>query len=111
MDERFKISNLLNQNFSFKAIGNELGKDCTTISKEVRNHIVLKNQAAWGNLLTPAYIAGIVVDDLFAIPVLRDASIISAIFADSAINTVLTLNRRNAFGWTKHLMSAMAVHV
>lgn len=38
-EERRHIEVRLNENASFKAIGKELGKDCTTISKEVRNHI------------------------------------------------------------------------
>lgn len=40
LEERFTIANLLNKQTSFKAIGIELGRDCTTISKEVRNHRV-----------------------------------------------------------------------
>lgn len=37
LTERFCISNSLDHNLSFKAIGIELNKDCTTISKEIRN--------------------------------------------------------------------------
>lgn len=48
LEERFRISNLLDSNKSFKAIGIELGKDCTTISKEIRNHIVFKKTGAFG---------------------------------------------------------------
>ena len=33
---------------SFKAIARELGKDCTTISKEIRNHLVFKKSGALG---------------------------------------------------------------
>ena len=40
LDERIDIQNDLNKNLSFKAIGAHLGKDCTTISKEIRNHIL-----------------------------------------------------------------------
>lgn len=38
IDERRIISERLSQHASFKAIAAELGKDCTTISKEVRKH-------------------------------------------------------------------------
>jgi len=48
LDDRHTISNLLNSSTSFKAIGLEIGKDCTTISKEVRNHCIYKNTGAFG---------------------------------------------------------------
>jgi len=48
LDDRHTISNLLNSSTSFKAIGIEIGKDCTTISKEVRNHRIYKNTGAFG---------------------------------------------------------------
>ena len=48
LEERIIIANSLDKHCSFKAIGAELGKDCTTISKEVRNHRVPKKTGAWG---------------------------------------------------------------
>lgn len=48
LDDRFIISNLLDQCTSFKAIGIEIGKDCTTVSKEVRNHKVYRQTGALG---------------------------------------------------------------
>ena len=39
--DRQQIEEMLNQRKSFKAIGRQIGKDPTTISKEVRKHIVL----------------------------------------------------------------------
>ena len=48
LDDRYIISNLLNSSTSFKAIGIEIDKDCTTISKEVRNHCVYKQTGAFG---------------------------------------------------------------
>ena len=47
-DERMSIQKGLTERKSFKQIGKELGKDCTTISKEVRNHIIFKNTGAVG---------------------------------------------------------------
>ena len=38
-DERLEIEKGLKENLSFKEIGRVLGKDCTTISKEIKNHI------------------------------------------------------------------------
>lgn len=48
LDDRITIQNLLNESYSFKAIGRELNKDCTSISKEVKNHIVFKKTGAYG---------------------------------------------------------------
>ena len=48
-DERFTIMKMLNDSASFKEIGRVLGRDCTTISKEVRNHIVFKKTGCFGH--------------------------------------------------------------
>ena len=47
-DERLEIEKGLRENLSFKEIGRNLGKDCTTISKEIKNHIIYKNTGAVG---------------------------------------------------------------
>lgn len=47
-DERLDIEKGLKENKSFKQIGREIGKDCTTISKEIKNHIIYKNSGAIG---------------------------------------------------------------
>lgn len=39
LDDRKRIEDLLTSGTSFKAISRAIGKDCTTVSKEVRNHI------------------------------------------------------------------------
>lgn len=48
LEERGEINSLLNQRASFKEIGLQLGKDPTTISKEIRNHRILKKTGALG---------------------------------------------------------------
>lgn len=48
LSERIRIEQLLNDRYSFKAIGRDLGKDCTTISKEVKNHILFKKSGCIG---------------------------------------------------------------
>lgn len=48
LEERFTISNLLDKRASFKFIGIEIDRDCTTISKEVRNHRIYKKTGAIG---------------------------------------------------------------
>lgn len=49
LEDRFAIGNLLDKNYSFKGIGTELGKDCTTISKEIRSHIIFKKTGSYGH--------------------------------------------------------------
>lgn len=48
--DRVNIETNLNQGKSFKFIGSELGKDPTTISKEVKNHIIYKKNGAYGRV-------------------------------------------------------------
>ena len=48
LEDRITITNLLDKNYSFKGIGTELGKDCSTISKEICRHIVFKKTGAYG---------------------------------------------------------------
>ena len=48
-DERQTIKNRLDKKESFKSIARELGRDCTTISKEVKNHITFKKTGSWGH--------------------------------------------------------------
>ncbi len=43
--ERITIKSMLDHSVSFKGIGRTLGRDCTTISKEVRNHFSRKPAA------------------------------------------------------------------
>ena len=48
LDERFEIENGLCKGMSFKEIGRNIGKDCTTISREIRNHYIVKNTGSVG---------------------------------------------------------------
>ena len=48
LKSRYVIEHSLDSSLSFKAIALELGKDCTTISKEVRNHLIFKKSGAFG---------------------------------------------------------------
>ena len=38
LEDRCKIEKGLNNKLSFKSIASEIGKNCTTISREIRNH-------------------------------------------------------------------------
>ncbi len=48
LELRYQIQHSLNRGLSFKAIATEIGKDCTTISKEVRNHRLFERKGVWG---------------------------------------------------------------
>ena len=48
LEARILIETLLNQRSSFKAIARHLGKDCTTISKEIKSHIFFDKVGAYG---------------------------------------------------------------
>lgn len=48
LSERFDIENSLSTRKSFKEIARSIGKDCTTISREIRNHYVVKNTGGIG---------------------------------------------------------------
>lgn len=48
-EERSTIKFMLDQSASFKQIARSLGRDCTTISKEVRNHISFKKSGCFGH--------------------------------------------------------------
>lgn len=46
INDRLNIQKYLTNNLSFKAIGTLLGKDCTTISKEIRSHLLILKKGA-----------------------------------------------------------------
>jgi hypothetical protein len=48
LSERIVIEKKLNDGISFKEIGRETSRDCTTISKEIRAHRLFKQSGAYG---------------------------------------------------------------
>ena len=48
LDDRVQISSMLDKGCSFKAIGASLEKSCTSISREVRNHLVFQKTGGYG---------------------------------------------------------------
>ena len=48
LEARILIETLLNEHHSFKSIARELGKDCTTISKEIKAHICFEKTGSLG---------------------------------------------------------------
>jgi len=53
LDERYMIRNLIERNQSFKSIGKTIGRDCTTVSKEVRNRISFEQTGSYGKPYNP----------------------------------------------------------
>ncbi|MDY6307393.1 MAG: helix-turn-helix domain-containing protein [Oribacterium sp.] len=47
-EDRSHIETGLNNRQSFKEIGEKIGKDCSTISKEIRPHMVFRKTGAYG---------------------------------------------------------------
>lgn len=48
LEARILIETLLNERNSFKSIARQLGKDCTTISKEIKSHICFDKVGTYG---------------------------------------------------------------
>ena len=46
LDDRYKIEHGLDKQLSFKTIGTTIDKDCTTVSKEIRSHLVYEKKGA-----------------------------------------------------------------
>ena len=48
LDDRMNVEKYLNEDLSFKEIGRKLDKNCTTISREIKNHYIVKNTGGVG---------------------------------------------------------------
>lgn len=48
LSERISIEHLLKESYSFKAIARELNRGCTSISREIRSHIIFKRSGSYG---------------------------------------------------------------
>lgn len=57
LESRIIIETKLNEGEGFKAIGRLLNKDCTTISKEVKNHISFEKSGAYGKAFNDCLLA------------------------------------------------------
>ena len=57
LTSRITIETMLNKGDSFKSIGRFLNKDCTTISKEVKNHICFEKSWAYGRAFNDCRLA------------------------------------------------------
>lgn len=57
LEARILIETMLNEHHSFKSIARELGKDCTTISKEIKAHICFEKTGALGRSFNDCRVA------------------------------------------------------
>lgn len=57
LESRIIIETKLNERESFKAIGRLLNKDCTTISKEVKNHLSFEKTGTYGRSFNDCLLA------------------------------------------------------
>ncbi len=57
LDSRIMIETMLNKQESFKSIARFLNKDCTTISKEVKNHFCFEKSGAYGRAFNDCRLA------------------------------------------------------
>ncbi len=48
LEDRYVISEMLSQKMSFKQIAIAVGKNCTTISREIKNHMEFKKTGGYG---------------------------------------------------------------
>lgn len=105
--ERCTIESMLNNSESFKAIGRKLGRHCTTISKEVRGHILFKKQVALDILLMTVPTADTVTTQIYVL--LRNVVLNLAGIVPTVIFTALTTLRNIVKNLALHLMCATVV--
>lgn len=48
LDDRIKISQMLSEHESFKSIAATIGKNCTSVSREIKNHMVFQKTGGYG---------------------------------------------------------------
>ena len=127
LEARILIETMLNEHHSFKSIARELGKDCTTISKEIKAHICFEKTGALGRSFNDCVLLSCISVPCrsfastaptritnragLAAGVLPPASLTKNIFALSspnlpmsvmAVSSVLGVLSKNVF--TRHLM-------
>lgn len=50
LNDRMNISQMLSEQKSFKAIAAAIGKNCTSVSREIRNHMVFRKTGGYGRV-------------------------------------------------------------
>ena len=76
------IEHMIRDSFLFKVIVRKLDRDCTSISKEIRHHIILKRQDFMVNHLTTMYIVMTVIIPIFVIAQAVETAIVAFVQDD-----------------------------
>jgi len=108
LDDRFDIQHGLDACLSFKAIGAQIRKDCTTISKEVRAHIIFERRAHPIAHSTIASTGRTVTTMVTHAMTVQEKTRRNAVPAAHASLSVPTIRRRSVLCLTRRPMSAMA---
>ena len=111
LESRITIETKLNEGESFKAIGRLLYKDCTTISKEVKNHISFEKSGSYGKAFNDCRLA--FQHECFAQRVCQGCTSRKNGFAGLAANALLPVfSTKSMFArnFPNRLMSVMAAH-
>lgn len=111
LESRIIIETKLNEGESFKAIGRLLNKDCTTISKEVKNHISFEKSGAYGKAFNDCLLA--FQHDCSAQRVCQECTSAKIAFAGPVANAplpVVSTKSVFALNFPNRLMSVMAAH-
>ena len=110
LDARILIETLLNQQHSFKSIARHLGKDCTTISKEVKSHICFEKSGTYGRSFNDCRLAF-----LINVPFIKFFSTVPPLITDTAgpaadaFPLVILMKNTFALNFPNLPMSATAV--
>ena len=104
-EERKTIAERLNEGASFKAISRELGRDSTTVSKEVRKHTTKRQTGAIGTPYNNCKYRRPVVKLGFVTSVLHANSDTIVVIATNAIPFVLNTNLSHVQNYLSLLMS------
>lgn len=108
LDERALISTLLDKTYSFKAIAKELDTDCTTISKEVRRHILFKRTGCPSNAYNACRHRFTCVIGYSALPAIILTAPVFAAAVNSAMRCARPLSANSAHVMPNLPMSATA---
>jgi len=93
LSDRISIEIYLKEGYSFKAIGRELNRDCTTIAKEVKKHITYKKQVDMAGYSITVSFA--VIADIQNFVLTLDVNTVTAAFAPNVLLSVKISKKRN----------------
>lgn len=108
IEEHSIIETMLNERSSFTEIGKVLGKDRTTVSKEVRSHLIFRKTGYKGNNITPVPTAFPAISTTSAPYAGLTGGLSCAADVSPATSSVRILLRSSARNSSRNHMSVMA---